>query len=230
MKIKKGRMLLLLVLTMIITSISFSSAVSASSGRAGVGVLNVPPQFNQIRLVQQGDFIRLYITCSDYNSWEDILSVSVVLEVSGEDKTEFLFKQFPDKFSFEKINEFIEIPDESSLLVTKKCSYDAEINGETVEELCYLDLLFVFYSTIFTRLKIVIADKAGSTATSQIDYTSEDLARSGNFIMFPGPDGLTAVEVPPYLLDFIALIAALAGTFYIVKRTKIVKLIKIVYG
>ena len=194
---------LLIIFTVII--LATSPSVNAGSGRAGVGVLNVPPQFNQIRLVQQGDFIRVYITCSDYNSWQDIIYVSVILEVSGEDKTEFIYKQYEDKDSYDRINEFVEIPDESSLLVKKRCSYDYTINGETVEERCYLYILMVFYSTLFTRLKILIEDRGGSTASSEIDYSSEELARSGDFIVFPGPDGPMSIEVSPYLLDSIAL-------------------------
>ena len=226
---KKSRIILFSIILTIFISSTFPS-INAGSGKAGVGVLNVPPQYNQIRLVQQGNLIRLYITCSDYNSWEDIISVSIILEASGEEKTRFIFKQFEDKTSFEKINEFLEIPEESSLLVTKKCSYDYTLEGETVEERCYLYLIMVFYSTLFTRLRIVITDRGGSTATSELDYTSEELARSGDFIIFPGPDGPTAIEIESYLLDLIALLSALIGTYFIVKKTKIVKILKIVYG
>lgn len=225
----KRNIILSLITFLIIISITLPS-INAGKGSAGVGVLNVPPQFNQIRLVQQGNFIRLYITCSDYNSWEDIISVSVILEVSGVEKTNFVFKQYEDKKSYDKINEFIEIPDESSLLVSKRCSYDYTLDGETVEERCYLYLLMVFYSTLFTRLRIIITDRGGSTASTELDYTSEELARSGDFITFPGPDGPTSVEISPYVLDLIAFLSAIAGTFYIVKKTKIVKILKIVYG
>ena len=226
---KKNLIVTILIASTIILLVTFPS-VNAGSGRAGVGVLNVPPQFNQIRLVQQGDFIRVYLTCSDYNGWNDIISVSVILEVSGEEKTEFMYKQYEDKGSYDEINEFVEIPDESSLLVTKRCSYDYTVNGETVEELCYLYILMVFYSTLFTRLKILIEDRAGSTALSEIDYSSEELARSGDFIIFPGPDGPMSIEVSPYLLDSIALIIAIGLTVFIVRKTKIIKLLKIVYG
>jgi hypothetical protein len=225
---RKKLVILSLMISIIITSITFPS-INAGSGKAGVGVLNVPPQFNQLRLVQLDNFVRLYLTISDYNSWEDIISVRVILEVSGVEKVEFIYKQYEDKSSFEKINEFSEEPKESGFLVTKKCSYDYIENGETVEERCNLEILMVFYTTLFTRLKIVIADRGGSTASTQLDYTSEELARSGNFITFPGPDGPTAVEISPYLLDLIALLAALFGTYYIVKKTKILKILKVVY-
>ena len=224
----KGQLISILMISTILLFITFPS-INAGSGRAGVGVLNVPPQFNQIRLVQQDNFIRLYITCSDYNSWKDIISASVSLEASGVEKAVFVYKQYEDKLSYIKIDEFSEIPKESSLLVTKKCSYDYTEYGETVEEKCYLDILMVFYTTLFTRLNILITDRGGSTAFTQLDYTSEELERSGDFITFPGPDGSIAVEISPYLVDLIALIASLFGTYYIIKTTKILKILKVVY-
>jgi hypothetical protein len=226
---KKGLIFLIILTSMLSLTVNLPS-INAGSGNAGVGVLNVPPQFNQIRLVQLGDFIRLYITCSDYNSWEDVISVSITLEVSGEEKTQFIYKQYEDKDSYEKINEFIEIPNDSSLLLSKKCSYDCTLYGETVEEKCYLYILMVFYSTLFTRVKILITDRAGSTASTELDYTSEELARSGDFIILPGIGGSTAIGISPYLLDSIAFLSAIGVTFIIVKKTKIFKLIKICYG
>jgi len=227
---KKNKIVIPLIISILFIAFISPSTSAGSSGKAGVGVLNVPPQFNEIRLIPQGSFIRAYITCSDYNSWEDILSVSITLEKSGQEIHKFSYKQFSDKTSYEKINAFVEEPDESSLLVTKKCSYEATTNGETVEERCYLYLLMVFYSTSFTSIKILITDRGGSTATSEIDYTSEELARSEYVITFPGPDGPTSVEVSPYLLDLIALILAIVGTYIVAKRTKIIKILKIIYG
>jgi len=226
---QKGWVILLLAVLTAILFISFSS-IDADAGQAGVGVLNVPPQYSMIRLVQQDNFIRIYLTVSDYNSWEDIISVRVFLEVSGVEKAEFIYKQYEDKLSYIKINEFSEEPKESSLLVTKKCSYDYTLNGETVEEKCYLYILMVFYSTLFTRLKILITDRGGSTASTELDYSSEELARSGDFIVIPGPDGPTAVEISPYLLDSVAFLSAICVTFFIVKKTKIIKILKIFYG
>jgi len=120
---KKGWVILSIVISIIFLFLTFSS-IDANAGKAGVGVLNVPPQYSMIRLVQQDNYVRIYLTISDYNSWEDIYSVSVVLENSGMEKAEFIYKQYADKTSYEKINEFSEEPKENNLLVTKKCSYD----------------------------------------------------------------------------------------------------------
>jgi hypothetical protein len=171
--------------------------LTASAGNAGVGVLNVSPQYNIIRLVQQDNYIRMYLTVSDYNSWMDILSVSVILEDSGIDKAIFTFKQYIDGTSYESINEFSEDTHEK-LLDLKKCSYDTS-NGGSVEEKCNLNLLFVFQSTWFTRLKVEASDRAGSIATIELDYTSDDLARSGNIIIIPGINTPTRIELEPYL-------------------------------
>lgn len=225
---KKGWVILLIVISTIFLFITFSS-IDANAGKAGVGVLNVPPQYSMIRLVQQDNYVRIYLTVSDYNSWEDIYSVSVVLENSGMEKAEFIYKQYADKTSYEKINEFSEEPKENNLLVTKKCSYDHSNEEETVEDRCNLDLLLVFQSTLFTRLNIVTSDRGGSTATLEVDYTSEELIRSGSYIWIPGLDESMAIEIPPYTLEIIALFTATVGTWYVIKKTIVEKIMRAVY-
>jgi len=225
---KKGWVILLLAVLTAILFISFSS-IDADAGQAGVGVLNVPPQYSMIRLVQQDNFIRIYLTVSDYNSWEDIYSVSVVLEDADVEKAEFLYKQYADLKSYEKVNEFSETSKENNLLVTKKCSCNNSDGVDTVEDRCNLEILFVFHTTWFARLNIIASDRGGSTATLQLDYTTEDLIRSGTIIIIPGLDNSIAVEIPPYLLDLIALFAAAIGTRYIIKKTDIGKIMRAVY-
>lgn len=226
---KRGWVKLSLVISTIILFITFSSiTVNADNGKAGVGVKNAPPQYSIIRLVQQGDDIRIYITVSDINSWEDICSVSVVLEDSGVEKAEFLYKQYEDTTTWEKINIFSETSEENNLLVAKKCSYDTEDNEETLKG-CYLNLLFVFHSTWFSRLNIIASDRGGSTSTLQLDYTAEDLMRSGDIIIIPGIEESIAIEIPPYLLDIIAILIAILGTWYFVKKTDVGKIMSAVY-
>jgi len=71
---KRGRVILSLVISIIILFITFSpiNANAGNKGQTGVGVFSAPPQYSIIRLVQQGDDIRVYITVSDINSWKDI--------------------------------------------------------------------------------------------------------------------------------------------------------------
>jgi len=206
------------------------STNQANAGKAGVGVLNVPPQFNQIRLTQQDNTIRAYITVSDYNSWGDILSVIVILEDSGVEKARFVYKQYEDKSSYDKLNEFSEKSSGNNLLATKRCSHDYSEKEETVEQRCYLDLLFVFQTTLFTNINIVASDRGGSTATMEVDYSSEDLSRSGSYIIIPGINEPTAVEIPSYLLDSVAIIIAIFGIYLIFKKTDIEKIMRAIYG
>ena len=182
-----------------------------------------------IRLVQQDSFVRVYLTVSDYNSWEDIYSINVILENSGVEKSEFIYKQYADKSSYDKINEFSEKPKENNLLVIKKCSYDHSNEAETVEDRCNLDILFVFQSTIFTRLNIVTSDRGGSLANIEVDYSSEELIRSGSYILIPGFDESIAIEIPPYTLEIISLVAATIGTWYVIKKTIIEKISRTFY-
>lgn len=227
---KRGRVILSLVISTIILFITFSSinANAGNKGQTGVGVFSAPPQYSIIRLVQQGDDIRVYITVSDINSWKDIYSVSIVLEDLDVEKAEFLYKQYEDETDWEIINEFSEKSKENNLLVTKKCSYDHSDKEEILTG-CYLNILFVFHTTWFTRLNIIASDRGGATSTLQLDYTSEDLMRRGDIIIIPGLDESMAVEIPPYLLDIIALIIAAIGTRYVVKKTDVGKIMRVIY-
>lgn len=227
---KRGRVILSLVISTIILFITFSpiNANAGNNGQTGVGVFSAPPQYSIIRLVQQGDDIRVYITVSDINSWKDIYSVSIVLEDLGVEKAEFLYKQYEDETDWEIINEFSEKSKENNLLVTKKCSYDHSDKEEILTG-CYLNILFVFHTTWFTRLNIIASDRGGATSTLQLDYTSEDLMRRGDIIIIPGLDESMAVEIPPYLLDIIALIIAAIGTRYVVKKTDVGKIMRVIY-
>ena len=227
---KRGRVSLSLVISTIILFITFSpiNANAGNNGQTGVGVFSAPPQYSIIRLVQQGDDIRVYITVSDINSWKDIYSVSIVLEDLSAEKAEFLYKQYEDETDWEIINEFSEKSKENNLLVTKKCSYDHSDKEEILTG-CYLNILFVFHTTWFTRLNIIASDRGGATSTLQLDYTSEDLMRRGDIIIIPGLDESMAVEIPPYLLDIIALIIAAIGIRYVVKKTDVGKIMRVIY-
>lgn len=226
---KRGWVIVSLVISIIILFTSFFSIdANAGNGKAGVGVKNAPPQYSIIRLVQQDSFIRIYITVSDINSWEDIYSVSIVLEDSGAEKATFFYKQYKNVKTWDIINEFSEEPEENNLLVTKRCSHDHSDEEEILAG-CYVNLIFVFHTTWFSRLNIIASDRGGSTSTLQLDYTAEDLMRSGDIIIIPGLEKSMVIELLPYLLDIIALFAAALGTWYFVKKTDVEKIMRVVY-
>ena len=84
----------------ILLPICLSTSVNAGGGSAGVGVLNVPPSYMNVTLDQQYDNLRLYLNLSDYNSWEDIYEVKVILEYYGLAMATFYFKQYEDRTSY----------------------------------------------------------------------------------------------------------------------------------
>jgi len=226
---KRGWVIFSLFISIIILSTSFFSIhVNADTGKAGIGVKNAPPQYSIIRLVQQEDVVRAYITVSDINSWEDIYSVSILLEDSGLKKAEFLYKQYKNESTWDKINEFSEESEENNLLVIKKCSYD-HTDIEDILAGCYINLIFVFHTTWFSRLNIIAKDRGGSNATLQLDYTAEDLMRNGDIIIIPGLNKPIAIEIPPYLLNIISLCVAAIGTWYFIKKSNIGKIMATIY-
>src|SRR4030042_1841759 len=131
---------------------------TASAGQAGVGVINVPPKYGYIRVEEQGNFIRVYLNISDYNSWADISNVSVTIDNYGTTISTFLFEQYKSLDSFVEINEFSETPKKRHLLEIEKCYFEKSNQQETVDDRCDIAIRFVFQKTFFTGLSIVIND------------------------------------------------------------------------
>jgi hypothetical protein len=194
----------------------------ANAGQAGVGVINVPPKYGYIRVEEQGDYVRVYLNISDYNSWADVYNVTVTLESYGKKLSTFVFQQYKDFDSFVESNEFSETPKKSHLLDTKKCCYEKSTEQETIDQRCDIAIRFVFQKTFFTGLSIVINDRAGSApAEAYIYYNSEESLRSGNTLVIPWIGVQLTLSLPPYLLDSIAIILATLGVMYYLKKTGI---------
>jgi hypothetical protein len=196
--------------------------LNASAGQAGVGVINVPPKYGYIRVEEQDNFIRVYLNISDYNSWADINNVSVTLDSYGTKLSTFLFQQYKSLESYVEINEFTETPENNHLLVIEKCFFEKSNKKETIDERCDIAIRFVFQKTFFTGLSIVINDRAGSApAEAYIYYNSEESMRSGNTIVIPWIGLRITIDIPPYLVDLIAIVLGSIGVVYYLKKTVI---------
>ncbi len=137
-------------LTILFCSVVLPSQVNA--GQAGVGVINVPPKYGYIRVEEQGDYIRVYLNVSDYNSWADVYNVSVTLDSYGTKMATFVFQQYQSLDSFVESNEFSETPNKRHLLDVKKCFFEKSNAQETIDQRCDIAIRFVFQKTFFTGL------------------------------------------------------------------------------
>ncbi len=192
------------------------------AGQAGVGVINVPPKYGYIRVEEQGDYVRVYLNISDYNSWADVYNVTVTLDNYGTKLSMFLFQQYKSLDSFVEINEFSETPNNRHLLDLKKCFFEKSSEQETIDERCDIAIRFVFQKTFFTGLSIVINDRTGSApAEAYIYYNSEESLRSGNTLVIPWIGVQITITHPPYLIDLIAALLATLGVMYYLKKTGI---------
>jgi hypothetical protein len=216
------KFILFLISLVLLSPIFFSINVEAGS-KAGVGVLNVPPEFNNINVDQVENTVRVYLTLSDYNSWEDIFDVNIILEYYGSEVARFTFNQYSVTTSYQKTNIFTETSKEGDLLQKDKSTFSHSDQKETVEDRCNFELLFVFRTTWFSHFKIVTTDREGATATTQVDYSAEDMMRSSNMIMIPGIDGPIPVEISGMILNIIALVGGAVGVFYISQKMNLIR-------
>jgi hypothetical protein len=197
----------------------YSTGVIAGPGsNAGVGVINVPPNYSDIKILQRENMIRVYLTLSDYNSWGDIYKVQLNLEQDGVVLHTFSFKQWESPDSFNFVNEFTEESD-SSILQVEACDVSHSSETATVADRCHLNIRFVFRSTYFSELHIISSDRAGDTTETFIEYKGSDMNRGDNTMLIPWIDGTIKVELPRYLLDITIFLTALIATVMIGKRT-----------
>jgi hypothetical protein len=190
-----------------------------SAGQAGVGVLNVPPKYGNIRIVQQDTLLRLYLVISDYNSWGDIYTVAITLEDYGARVAEFAFKQYDNAESYNQINQFTEPYGGKQLLVREKCSYFHSDSVITVDNRCDLELLFVFQTTHFTRLNVLISDRGGLTCEAHIDYNAAEIIRDSHILLIPWFDGTLSLALPASMTNLISIAVAAVGTLIVMKKT-----------
>ncbi len=190
----------------------------ANDGSAGVGVINVPPNYADIKIFQQENQVRVYLTLSDYNSWSDIYKVQLHLEENGVILHSFVFKQWDGKDSFNLVNEFID-ESSSSLLQMEACDVSHSRESKTVTDRCHLHVRFVFRTTYFSEIRVTSTDRAGSSTEAFIEYKGSDMIRDSNTLLVPWFDGTKKIELPPYVLDFSILFIATVATILIGRKT-----------
>jgi hypothetical protein len=218
-----------LVIPVLVLSIAFLLflaifPVGIHAGQAGVGVINVPPKYGYIRVEDQGNYLRVYLNISDYNSWADIYNVTVTLDNYGTTLSTFCFQQYQSLDSYIEMNEFSETPATNHLLDIEKCFFEKSNEKETVDERCDIAVRFVFQKTSFTGLTIAINDRDGSDpAEAYITYNTEETLRSGNTLVIPWIGQRWTIDIPPYLLDVIAFILGVVGVIYYLKKTESTK-------
>ncbi len=194
---------------------------AGNDGSAGVGVVNVPPNYADIKILQRDNTLRVYLTLSDYNSWMDIQNVRLNLEENGVVLHTFLFQQYSNPETFEKINSFTELSNDS-LLVKDACYVSHSLNSKTIADRCQLELRFVFKTTYFSQLHVISSDRAGDSTETFIEYKGSDMNRDANILLIPWIDGTIKVELPAYVLEISLLFMAIIATVLIGKKTPFV--------
>ena len=95
----------------------FIFAPPAQAGGAGVGVLNIPPEYKLTEIVSAEDALEIHLIVTDYNSWKDIQGVRVEIRDREDLTAIFTYNQYAEDSS-ERIDEFRNIV--GSALISKR--------------------------------------------------------------------------------------------------------------
>lgn len=210
------KMILPIVVVLLFLFIFLSESVLG--GHAGVGVLNVSPEYRATRIIQTEDVVKIYLTVSDYNSWRDVYQVDLFLENHGVTIAQFRFRQYESTISYEEVDEFREIQGNGYLL-PDECSVSRSSSKETVDDRCLLHVVFVFTPIPYcTRIAIFTYDRGGLFAEASIGYPVEGFARNQKVIV-PFWTG-SPVEVSPDLLNVVAVSVAFTATAVVVVKRR----------
>ncbi len=221
-------LLTILLLSTFIVLTTTQTAIADGGSDAGVGVINVPPNYADIKILQQDNTIRTYLTLSDYNSWSDIYKIQINLEENGAILHSFVFKQWDSDDSFNLINEFF---DESTdfLLQKNACDVSHSSESKTVADRCQLHVRFVFQTTFFSQLHVISTDRAGDSTETYIEYYGGDMNRGADTLLVPWIEGTMKIELPPYMLDISIFLIAIISTILIGKKTPLIATLQQVF-
>ena len=189
----------------------------ASAGKAGVGVLNVPPEYRSTRVVYSDGMVKIYLTVSDYNSWRDIYKVDLYLESGRSVVAHFRFKQYNNTNSYNEIDQFKEVKGNGYLFVDLCKTYHSS-SRDTVDDRCLLNVIFAFSPVPCNKLSVHTYDRSNLSAKVLIDYTIGESARSDKVIMPFWSD--KPVEVSPDLVNIIALSSSSTVTVIMMFRRR----------
>lgn len=148
--------------------LQFIFAPPVQADGAGVGVLNVPPEYKLTEIVSAEDALEMHLIVTDYNSWKDIQSVRVEIRDRDDLTAVFIYSQYDEDFQ-EKVDEFRNIV--GSVLIKERCTVMRNTSSDNIMNRCCFDLRFVFHSVPGDSIKTTLADKQGEEATTHIQYS-----------------------------------------------------------
>lgn len=146
----------------------FLLAPSVQAGGAGVGVMNVPPEYKLIEIISAEDALEMHLVVTDYNSWKDIQSVRVEIRDRADLTAVFIYSQY-DEDSLESVDEFRNIV--GSALIKERCSVMRNTSSDNIMNRCCFDLSFIFHPVPGDSIRVILRDKQGEAATTHIQYS-----------------------------------------------------------
>ncbi len=206
---------IIFVLILILFISLIISSINVQAGSAGVGVVNVPPEYSDIKIITEEGIKKIYLTISDYNSWADVYTVKVTIKNGGETSALFEFRQYTSLASFTPIIEFNEEVGNNYLIIGE-CSATHSDNTETISERCLIHIVFAFQPIPQRELMILTKDRGGLQAHTWVEFDAEGVPRSPGMILLPWM--LNPIDLSRYTLEALAIAIATTTTAVIVKK------------
>jgi len=203
----------IVILASFVSTIVLSYNVQAPS--AGIGVVNVPPEYSETRIVTEDGIKKIYLIISDYNSWRDIRTITVTIKNGDTLMTSFVFRLYENTDSIIPFGKFEE-KEGKDYLIVNKCSYSHSDKTDTVSDRCLLHVVFAFYPVLGTQLTILTYDHGGLYAKTHVEYDVEGMPRRTDMILLPWTP--TAVDFSLYTLDALALAFAVTVTAVFIRK------------
>jgi hypothetical protein len=201
------------ILTLFVSLIVTSIKVQA--GSAGVGVVNVPPEYSDIKIITEDGIKKIYLTISDYNSWSDVYTVEVTIKNGGETSALFEFRQYTSLASYTPTVEFKEEVG-NKYLILDECSASHSDKTETISERCLIHIVFAFQPIPQTELIILTKDRGGLHAHTWVEFDRDGVPRSPGMIFLPWM--LNPIEFSRYTLEALTIAIAATATAVIIKK------------
>ncbi|HEX17269.1 MAG TPA: hypothetical protein ENG60_02515 [Thermoplasmatales archaeon] len=204
------------VLIILVSLLIIFLTAHARASRAGVGVLNVPPTYRDIKIISYEGMTLAELTISDYNSWKDIWKVELIVRSPFREEARFVCYHYDSRESFDEVNRFEEVKGED-YLIKDLCEVKRSLYQNTVDQRCQINITFAFKPIPSSKNIVVkVYDRENAEATINVSY-GKGVTQRNREIAIPFWTG-EPIRISPDLPDILSLSTSITILTFIIRR------------